>query len=102
MYNVVEHVVSDLLRKDIVRYTVGAHVVKFFSPDTAGDRLSQKLLTSTTFMATIVSIIRRHPDTSIEQKNGTTFAKTDPIDTVEMFNDFANSPASLSDCRTDE
>lgn len=102
MHSVVEQVMLNLLRKDVIEDTLEAHIPKVFDTYAAADRLSKRLLTSIKFMAPIVTV-RRKKDTTIEQqKYSTAFATKDTIDSLEAHNDVDESPSGRSDSRSDE
>lgn len=51
MYIDVEQIMLYLIRMDVIGDTLDAHEAKLFDTDAAADKLSQRLLTSNTFVA---------------------------------------------------
>lgn len=64
----------DLLRKDVNGKTLEVHRAKLFDTYVAGNTLSKKLLTSSSFMASVVTFVR-HKDNSCIADQSTVFAK---------------------------
>lgn len=59
VYTVVEQVMLDLLRKDVIGGKSDTHSAKFFDMDQAIKRFSKRLGTSTSFIAPIATLVRR-------------------------------------------
>lgn len=72
----------DLLRREVIADSLEAHIAKIFDTDSAGYRLSQRLFTSNTFMASIETLLRQNIDSTVEQKYTAMFATTALIDIV--------------------
>lgn len=78
LYNFVEQVLLDLLRKEVIEETLDAHVTTFFDTDEAAKGLSKRLLASTFFMALIANFNRRKSNTAMQDKKcSTTIASKD-------------------------
>lgn len=101
IYNINAQVMLDLCHKDVIGDTMDAHIAKFLDTNAAADRLSQRLLTLSTFMSPLVTFMRRKIDTAKEEYS-TAFLTKDPINTVERNKDVTDSLPSRSDSRTDE
>lgn len=87
-HTIVEQELLDLLRKDIIRETLKVHMAKLFGTNTAADRPSKWLLTSTMFLEPIATFLRRQTDTAhgtINKKYNTLFWTRFTIDIVQMF-----------------
>lgn len=69
MYNVREQIMLDLLRKEIIGETLGGHVAKLLDTDAAINRLSKELLTSSLFVALIVTFVQLENGSAIADQN---------------------------------
>lgn len=88
MYNVVEQERLDILRKDVIEETQDAYRAKLFKNDAVADRLSKKLLSSSSLTAPIATIVRRRTDTTIADQNAV-FAKASKKDPWQPRNHLA-------------
>lgn len=68
VYNVVELVMMDLLRRDVIGDTLDAHVARFFEKDEAAEGLWKRMFTSTSFMGRIENFAGHRMDTATEDK----------------------------------
>lgn len=75
MYSDVEQILLDLLPKDVIGDTLEAHIAKFLDTDEFTDRVQKKLLTSSSFMASIATYVHRKTNTAIADRN-IVFTKT--------------------------
>lgn len=99
VYNVVEKGKLDLLRKELLGKTLDADVSELFDLDAAADRLSKRLLTSSSFIAPIDTFVDRESDSSISDKNKV-FAKASimkPAGAMEVIGDIVKDPPRQSD-----
>lgn len=72
VYIVVEQVMLALLRKKVVRDTLNADIVNYCNTDVAANKLSKRLMTSSSFMTPITTFVRQKMDTAMESKNHNT------------------------------
>lgn len=89
VYNVVEQVMLDQLRKDVSRETLNAHTAKLLDINTDADRILMNLLTSSPFMSPMTTSVQRKTDTTVANKN-TIFAKAlkmEPMAGMEVYGD---------------
>lgn len=69
LYHVGYQMMLDLPRKNFIGDTFEAHSrAKWYGTNVAVDRLSQRLLTSNTFMASIAIFVKRRTDTAMDEK----------------------------------
>lgn len=104
VYNVAELVMWDQLRKDVIRETLDATTAKPFDTDTAVDRLSKKLLTSSSFMVPITTFLQRRIDTAIADKFTVLkkATKMKPMAAMEQYGDTIEEPPSRLDSGSEE
>lgn len=62
-------IMLELFREDVIGETLNTHISRCFDTCAATDRLSKKLLTSSSFMTAISTIVRHKTDTAIEEQN---------------------------------
>lgn len=74
VYRVLEQVMLDLLRKDVIEETMDAHIAKVLNTYAAADEISEKLLTSSSFIAPITTFVPYKTNLFIVDQN-TVFAK---------------------------
>lgn len=102
VYNVVEKVILELVRNNVIRETLGTQPVKFIETDAVSEGLLKMLLASSSFMEPIATFLRRQKDTAMEQrKYSTAFASKQLIATVPTFKDDSKSSPSRSDSGND-
>lgn len=92
------------LRRDVIGDTLDAQVEKPFDSDAATDGLSMKLLTSSSFMALIVTFVGRELDTAILDQNAliAKALKRKPATNTEEYGDIIKEPSSPSDFEIEE
>lgn len=66
--NIMEQVMLYLLREDVAEEITDAHIAKFFYINAASQRLSKKLVTSSSFIVPIASVVRHKPTLSLPIK----------------------------------
>lgn len=64
-----EQIPLNLWRKDVIRETLVARRAMFFDTGAAADRLLKKFMKSGSFMAPIVTSVRRITDSNIVDQN---------------------------------
>lgn len=69
VYSVLEQALLDQLHNDVIGETLNAHIAKFFDPYAAISRLSKKLLTANSFMASMATFVRCETNTAITDQN---------------------------------
>lgn len=79
VYNVVEKVVLDLCRNEVIGKTLDAHIEKAFNTYAATGRLSKKHLSSSSFNAPIRTFVECKTSTAIADKN-IVFAKSSKME----------------------
>lgn len=65
-YTVVEQIMLRLLSMKVIGGPLDGYIANCFSTDVAVHNLSNRLLTSSPFMAPITTVVRRNSDTSME------------------------------------
>lgn len=76
MYELVEHVMLELLCKDVIGEKFHAQIAKFFDTDVAVEVLSKWMLTFRLSIAPITTFVSRKSDTAVEkQKYNTILAR---------------------------
>lgn len=68
VYNIFETVVFELLRNDGVGEILETHTAKYFYTDAAGQGLSNRFLTSTSFMPPLATVAKGKMNTSMEME----------------------------------
>lgn len=104
VHYVEEQDVLDQLRKEVVGETLDVHIAKFLDMDAAADRVSKKLLTSSSLMAPVVTFVQRKSDTAIADK-GTEFTKAskmEPVIATEIYGDIVEELPSQYDSGSEE
>lgn len=61
---VLEHVMLDLLGKEVIPRPLGSHITEFFETGPAAKGLSERLLASSSFMTPIATFIRGESDSA--------------------------------------
>lgn len=74
VYIVVEQFRLDLLREDVIGETLNAHIAELFDMDAATNRVFEKILMWSSFIAPITMFVQRKTETTIADKD-TVFAK---------------------------
>lgn len=101
--NIVEKVVLDRLRNEVIGKMLDAHIVKMFYTHATAERLSKSLLSSSSFRASTATFVTRKRDAAMEDKKYTsTFASKELISNVETYTGDSESPDSPSDSGSDE
>lgn len=81
VYKVPDQVTLDLLRKDVIRETPGAHIANYFDTDAAAEGLSKRMLTASSLMGPIATFVRRKTDIPMENRNySVAYASKDLMD----------------------
>lgn len=94
VYNIVQQVMLDLLRKEVICKTLNAHFAKFFNREAATYRPSRKILTLSSIMAPVVPFVRRSTDSAIADRGNVASkaSKSEQVSTNEMYIDVMDSP----------
>lgn len=98
---IAEHVMLDLVHKDVIGESLDAPIVKFIDPYPAAERLSKRLLISGTFMVPFATLVKRKSDSAIAQKCSKSFTIKDSIDTLVRYQDIDDLPLSLANAEAD-
>lgn len=67
-YNVVQVVMLDLIRRDVVEETLDAHISRILDPQMATEKLLKKLLTPNSIMAPFPTFVKRKTKTGMENR----------------------------------
>lgn len=98
LYNIVELVIWDLFRGEVLGETLNAHIAKLFATDEVTAKLLKRLFYSTFFMAPIANFVKRKMNTAMkEKKYSATVAPKGPVNIVTTFEVDSASPPSKSD-----
>lgn len=102
VYNVVNHIMLELLGKHVIGETLDAHVAKYFYTNAGADGVSKILLTSCSFIAPVATFLRLKMDAAIEyMKYSTVFVSKEQFDTVAKYKDVGKPPLRCSDTGND-
>lgn len=100
VYNVVEQLMLDFLRNDVIGEVLHAHMAKFVDIDEAVGGSRERLLTSNFLMAPIGTFIRCKRDIAMEdRKYSTTVSPKGPVNIIPTFDHSSESPLSRFDYR---
>lgn len=84
--NIVEHVMLDLLRKDVIGKNFDAHIAKLFETNEPGEELLKRLLTSTSFITRTATFVRPNTNTAMKDKGYSPYvAPKAPGNTIPTF-----------------
>lgn len=65
VYNVVEQVVFDLIRQDVIGETLDKHISAYLDTENAADKVCDKLLSNNSFMTPIATFVKRKTNETI-------------------------------------
>lgn len=103
VYTVIQHVILDLLRKRVIEKNLDTHIAKYSYKDAAAEGWSERLLTSSSIMASNVTFVKRGTYTTIENKKySVIYASQNLMDTAGPSNDGSESLPSRSDSGTEK
>lgn len=98
--NVVEQILLDLLREEVIEEASDVHIVKYFDMKLPNG-LSNTMVTSNLFMAPIAPFVRHKTDTAMQdRKQTTTRAPKRPEDNITAFDDESDLLPNSSDSRS--
>lgn len=93
----------DLLRKVDIVNSLDAHIAKYFVNDAALEGLEKRLLPTSLFMVSVVTLAKDKMDRAMnERKYSRSCPSGEPMDTKKTFNDGSESPPNMSNFRSKE